>query len=313
MTNKNYDGDRFANKVEDFSNPTQLPENEDQAMRWQQANKRWWENSPMRYDWRDQIVFEKGSKEYFDEIDRRFFSTVREYMPWQDRPFDNLLDFADLKSKDVLEIGVGHGSHAQLIATHCHSFTGIDLTETAIGMTQQRFSVNGLLGDIKQMDAEKMVFPSNSFDLVWSWGVIHHSANTDKIIQEISRVLRPGGCAVLMVYHRSPWRYYVYDGFFKGILRGELFRTQGGLHGVSQSQTDGAIARFYTVSEWKDQCTEILPVTAISVTGQKIDVVPLPKGKLRDLVCSAIPDAVSQFLTNNLKFGSFLISEHRAK
>ena len=128
MTNKNYDDDRFANKVKDFSSPTQLPENEDQAMRWQQANKRWWENSPMRYDWRDQIVFEKGSKEYFDEIDRRFFSTVREYMPWQDRPFDNLLDFADLKSKDVLEIGVGHGSHAQLIATHCHSFTGIDLT-----------------------------------------------------------------------------------------------------------------------------------------------------------------------------------------
>jgi ubiquinone/menaquinone biosynthesis C-methylase UbiE len=68
------------------------------------------------------------------------------------------------------------------------------------------------------MDAEHLAFPDASFDFVWSWGVIHHSSNTWQIVGEIQRVLKPGGTAVIMVYHRGWWNYYVW-GMLIGPVR----------------------------------------------------------------------------------------------
>ena len=59
------------------------------------------------------------------------------------------------------------------------------------------------------MDAEQLQFPDSSFDLIWTWAVIHHSSNTRRILEEMRRVLRPGGKAIVMVYHRTFWEYYV--------------------------------------------------------------------------------------------------------
>ena len=82
----------------------------------------------------------------------------------------------------------------------------------------------GIDATVQRMDAEKLEFPDESFDLVWSWGVVHHSANTRQIMSEISRVLRPGGRCITMVYHRSFWFYYVIRGLVPGIIGGELFK-----------------------------------------------------------------------------------------
>ncbi len=80
---------------------------------------------------------------------------------------------------------MGNGSHAQLLASHCKSFTGIDLTEYSIESTKKRMAVFGIANaTIIQMNAEQLDFPDNSFDYVWSWGVIHHSANTQKILED---------------------------------------------------------------------------------------------------------------------------------
>ena len=186
----------------------------------------------MRYDWRDGLSAEPGTQEYFLEIDRRFFASVRHYMPWRTRPFDNLIDFDGLSDKDVLEIGVGYGSHAQLIAPFCKSFTGIDLTAAASRMTAKRLGLSGIPCSVLQMDAECMAFPDGSFDYIWSWGVVHHSADSRQVLKEMHRVLRPGGDAVVMVYHRSRWKYYVMDGFFKGIVQGHIWRA-GTFHHVT--------------------------------------------------------------------------------
>ena len=182
-----------------FSRPTELPSTADQHEGWQNANRTWWETHPMRYDWKDGIPYEEFSQEFFAEIDRRFFSAVELYAPCKKIPFDWLIEFDSLRTKDVLEIGVGNGSHAQLLAEHAKSFAGIDLTEYSVRSTSERLRVFGLPGTVAEMDAEKMLFPDKSFDFVWSWGVIHHSANTRKIIEEMYRVLRPGGEAVVMV------------------------------------------------------------------------------------------------------------------
>ena len=61
----------------------------------------------MRYDWKSEIEYAEGSKQFFEEIDRRFFRSVKPFMPWKKIPFDNLIPFDELKNKNVLEIGVG--------------------------------------------------------------------------------------------------------------------------------------------------------------------------------------------------------------
>jgi SAM-dependent methyltransferase len=289
-----------------FSRPTALPASKDEQQGWQKANRDWWESHPMRYDWRGGIPFEEFSKEFYQEIDRRFFSLVELYAPCRKIPFDWLIDFDSLRTKDVLEIGVGNGSHAQLLAEHARSFTGIDLTEYAVRSTSERLRVFGLAGTVAHMDAEHMQFPDNSFDRVWSWGVIHHSANTRKILEEMHRVLRPGGEAFVMVYHRTLWEYYV-QGALLAILSGQIFKRTA-LHATIQRRTDGAMARYYKRSEWRQLVSDLFLVKDIRIYGKKSELVPLPAGKLKDLILATVPNSFSRFLTNKCRWGSFLVS-----
>jgi len=299
-------------KVLDLPSPTALPSDDATAKRWQDANKEWWESNPMRYDWREEIGHEPGTRAYFEEIDRRFFAAARQYLPETWRPFDALIDFASLRTRDVLEIGVGHGSHAGLIAPYCKSFTGIDLTERAARMTGRRFEVMGLHGRVLQMDAEQMSFPDGSFDSIWSWGVIHHSSNTRRVLEEMTRVLRPGGTATVMVYHRSPWRFLVEDGLLKGVLRGDLFRL-GSLVSVNQAATDGAIARFYTEREWVELVQDLFVVERIRIVGQKTEALPLPAGRFKTFATEHVPSRLTRAFTNDLRMGSFLVADMRRR
>ena len=207
----------------DFTHPTSVPQSEEQFQKWQNANREWWELHPMRYDWTKEVKPEEFTKEFYAEIDSRLFSAAKEYMGWQEFPFDPLIDFDSLQSKDVLEIGVGSGCHAQLLAQHARSFHGIDITDYAIRSTTERMRIFGLNTEISRMEAEQMTFEDESFDFIWSWGVIHHCSDPRRVLQEMRRVLRPGGTAVTMVYHRNFWNYYVFGGFFHGILRGDLW------------------------------------------------------------------------------------------
>ena len=241
----------FKNKAEGFDEPTQAPKNEAERARWLLTNKQWWENQPMRYDFTDPLSTKEFSEGFYKEIDKRFFEASRCFAPWKRLPFDPIIDFDSLSGKRVLEIGIGNGSHALLLAQHSKEFVGIDLTEYAVKSTGRRMEVFGLNNaTIQQMSAEKLEFPDNHFDFVWSWGVIHHTADTNAALREIYRVLTPGGSATLMVYYRSFWYTYVYAGFFHGVLRGYWLKERS-LHSVVQRTIDGAIARFYSFPEWK--------------------------------------------------------------
>jgi 2-polyprenyl-3-methyl-5-hydroxy-6-metoxy-1,4-benzoquinol methylase len=290
-----------------FVGPTQLPGNAADASQWQGANREWWEAHPMRYDWGGRIEPPPYSKEFYAEIDRRFFEAAADFMPWNECPFDPLVDFRSLKDKDVLEIGVGSGSHAQLLAPHARSFTGIDLTESAVETTTRRMRLFGLSATILRMDAEQIAFHRGSFDFIWSWGVIHHSANTRRVLEEMHRVLRPGGLAVVMVYHRSWWNYYIGAGLCEGILKGDLWRTRS-LHKTMQNRWDGALARFYTVREWRALVADLFDVQETRIYGQRSEVFPLNVDRLRIAALRLIPRGVSRFLTNTCGFGSFLVA-----
>lgn len=93
----------------------------------------------------------------------------------------------------VLEIGVGLGADHQRFAEAGAALSGIDLTERAVEHTRRRLAVFGLASDLALGDAENLQFPDESFDLVYSWGVLHHSPDTPKAIDEVWRVLKRGG------------------------------------------------------------------------------------------------------------------------
>jgi ubiquinone/menaquinone biosynthesis C-methylase UbiE len=292
-----------------YRSPTGLPP-EEQREQWQRQNRAWWEANPMRYDWNNALGASEFTREFYDEIDRRFFEDASRYLPWRVRPFDQLVPFDRLPEWDVLEIGVGNGSHAQLLAPHCRSYTGIDLTDYAVKSTTARFEMLSLPGRILQMDAEQMTLPDASFDFIWTWGVIHHSADTGRVLREMHRVLRPGGTATVMVYHRS-WLYtYVYAGLLRGVVQAGLLRHN--LHELLQLNTDGAIARFYRADEWValvEGCG--FAVDQLQVMGQKSEVVLLPAGSLKNALMRVLPDPLSRLVTNRLRQGSFLVTRLR--
>lgn len=295
-------------EIKGFDSPTSAPTSAEEAARWQIANRAFWENTPMRYDWKQSIAPVEFSAEFYQEIDERFLADACKFIPWKSIPFDALIDFETLKQKDVLEIGVGCGTHAQLLATHARSFTGIDLTNYAVNCTAIRMAVNNIDAKVLQMDAEKMAFADNSFDFIWSWGVIHHSANTRQVLSEMNRVLRPGGKATVMVYHRSWWNYYVLGGLFHGILRGQLFREKS-IHRVLQRTTDGALARFYTAPEWRTETAGLFYNDRIGIYGAKSELFPLPAGRVKSFAMSLTPNGLSRLFTNTLRFGNFLVAE----
>jgi ubiquinone/menaquinone biosynthesis C-methylase UbiE len=111
--------------------------------------------------------------------------------------------FEDARGLDVLEVGVGMGAdHCELARCSPRSLAGVDFTERAVEFTRERLSLYGFASDLRQADAEKLPFEDRSFDLVYSWGVLHHSPDTQKAVDEVWRVLRPGGRARIMIYHK---------------------------------------------------------------------------------------------------------------
>ena len=104
---------------------------------------------------------------------------------------------------DVLEIGVGMGAdHLEWAKSGPRSLTGIDLTDRAVEFTRSRLAFHGFDSNIQVGDAEALPFADNSFDLVFSYGVLHHTPDTALAILEIHRVLRPGGLCRVMIYHK---------------------------------------------------------------------------------------------------------------
>jgi SAM-dependent methyltransferase len=138
-----------------------------------------------------------------------------------------ILDFAQFEKwngRRVLEIGVGLGSDHQRFVESGALISGIDLTPRAIEMTRKRLEAFGLEADVQVCDAENIPFSNEEFDLVYSWGVIHHSPDTVRVIAEIHRVLKRGGKAKIMIY--SKWSLIGYMLWVRyALMVGKPFRS----------------------------------------------------------------------------------------
>lgn len=140
---------------------------------------------------------------------RKFYELVEAHRYAKEWHIPIAADFEKACGLKVLEIGCGLGTDGAQFAEAGADYTGVDLTEAAVELARKRFELFGIPGKFQTADAEQLQFADETFDLVYSHGVLHHTPETAKAIQEIHRVLRPGGRAVVMLYHRDSYNYRV--------------------------------------------------------------------------------------------------------
>jgi SAM-dependent methyltransferase len=140
---------------------------------------------------------------------RLFYELIEQHRYEKEWHIPAAAGFSDTKNQRVLEVGCGLGTDGAQFAKAGAHYTGVDLTEAAVDLGRRRFELFNLPGDFRVADAEALDFADNSFDLVYSHGVLHHTPDTAGAIREIHRVLRPGGRAVVMLYHRNSYNYRV--------------------------------------------------------------------------------------------------------
>lgn len=160
---------------------------------------------------------EFGTRQYFDEVERVRY---QEYAPWM----PELMGFNSFAGARLLEVGCGMGTDLLQFARGGALCTGIDLTPRSIAITRQRFALYEQRVDLLIGDGERLPFASDTLDVVYSNGVLHHTSDTAGAIQELHRVLKPGGTAKVMIYHKNSLNYWGELMLHRGVLRGDLLR-----------------------------------------------------------------------------------------
>jgi len=154
--------------------------------------------------------------EWFLEAERYRYV---EYAPWM----AETMEFARHAGKELLEVGAGMGTDLAQFAKHGAIVTDVDLSSGHLALAKENFRLRGLEGRFVHQDAETLPFPDASFDVVYSNGVIHHTPNTQKVVDEIFRVLRPGGKAIIMVYAENSLYYWRNLVGWLGLKQGQLY------------------------------------------------------------------------------------------
>jgi SAM-dependent methyltransferase len=228
-----------------------------------------------------------GTREYFDAIENHRYELDS---PWM-KP---AVGFDRFTGKQLLEIGFGTGTDLLQFARGGAQVTGVDLTPRSIEIARLRFEVYGLTGGFAIGDGETLSFPDSSFDVVYSFGVLHHTPDTERAVREIHRVLKPGGKAIVMLYHRASL-YYWGSLFLKhGILGGEFFKESMAeimSRHVEYSETGGRpLVKAYTRNEARDMFSDFSDCS--------LKVNQLTRHDLRPFG-SFIPEALFQWLARN--------------
>jgi len=175
---------------------------------------------------------ERGSLEFYRAIRKHRYES---YAPWMPAA----MGWQEWRNKDALEIGVGLGSDHYQLASAGARMTALDLSAEHLRNTERHLSLENLATQPHLGDAEAAPFPDGSFDLVYSFGVLHHTPDTQRSIDEVHRMLRPGGTALIGLYHRASLFYWIGTILKRGILLGGLV-TKGRRRLMSEIEYRGA-------------------------------------------------------------------------
>lgn len=143
---------------------------------------------------------ETGTREFFDDI-RPWMSPYK--FPWMMRRIER--EAKRLKSRHLLEIGCGMGFVSVQFMKRGVRVTATDLTESAIDLASRHFELERVRPvTVRTADALNLPFPDAAFDAVWSNGVLHTTGDTQRAVDEVHRVLKPGGRAIISHFYRRP-------------------------------------------------------------------------------------------------------------
>jgi 2-polyprenyl-3-methyl-5-hydroxy-6-metoxy-1,4-benzoquinol methylase len=181
-----------------------------------------WQEHPCGSKFSDAEI---GTREFFDRVEQHRYEKE-----WH---IPAAAGFASTRGLKVLEIGCGVGTDGLQFARAGADYTGVDLTEAAVGLARKNFASAGVAGEFRMSDAESLDFADESFDVVYSHGVLHHTPDIEAAVREIHRVLKPGGRAIVMLYHRGSYNYRIGIRVLRRAGAG-LLRSDGGIRIVNR-------------------------------------------------------------------------------
>jgi 2-polyprenyl-3-methyl-5-hydroxy-6-metoxy-1,4-benzoquinol methylase len=186
-----------------------------------------------------------GSREYFDEVEARKY-LVEPHIP-------AFAGFERWRGKRVLEVGCGIGTDSINFARAGAELTAVELSSESLGIAARRAEVMGVADHIQfvQANAEELTstLGGERYDLVYSFGVIHHTPHPDRALAEMRALAAPGGTLKLMVYHRHSWKVFWIVGA-QG--RGRFWKTDELVAEHSEAQTGCPVTFSYTRSEVRE-------------------------------------------------------------
>jgi SAM-dependent methyltransferase len=164
--------------------------------------KKFWDTRPCNVRHSPKEV---GTKDYFLDVSKRKY-TVEPHI----KSFAN---FSEWKGKKVLEIGCGIGTDAQSFAEAGAIYTGVDLSEKSLEIAKKRFDTFGLKGNFYKADDEYIskILPIDSYDLIYSFGVIHHTPFPEILISEITKYMSEETTLRIMLYAKNSWKNFMID------------------------------------------------------------------------------------------------------
>lgn len=164
--------------------------------------KNYWNKKPCNIGHSRKTLF---TKEYFDEVEHKKFFVEPHILNFADFPFWN--------GKSVLEIGCGIGTTGINFVRNGAKYTAVELSDVSMEITKKRFEIYGYTGSFYTGNAEHLsdFLPKNRYDLIFSFGVIHHSPNPEKIINQIQKYADSTSIVKIMLYSKNSWKKIMID------------------------------------------------------------------------------------------------------
>lgn len=208
-----------------------------------------------------ELMGDKHNVVYFLGVEKDRY----EQQPWAKDYFE----YESFSRQKVLEIGVGQGTDLMQFSRGGAECFGVDITRNHLTLTQRNFDLQKKKVNLYESDACTLPFPDNYFDCVYSFGVMHHIPEIEKVISEVKRVLKPGGKLMIALYYKWSAFHLFSKLLLDGVGRGWLFsKGYKGLLATIETQADGVSVKPYVRLYSRKSCKKILSplsVTDISV------------------------------------------------